>query len=171
MKYCPKCKKLYNNDTLTHCSECSRKLVSDPHYSSPVKLITANGFEFERIRAAIDSAEIPYSYQEAKNDAGIQILNSAPPENCDIFVPLNAYSDAVDVLIGIGALKDNPAELSSSDMEKLRSESKKAHEEELPEDKARLIRILSLIAFLIILVGVVFATDALMGFLRGLIGY
>ncbi len=170
MKYCSKCKKLYNNDTLTHCADCSRRLISDPHYSSPVRLVTANGFEFERIRAAIDSAEIPYSYQEAKNDTGIQILNSAPPENCDIFVPLNAYRDAVDILIGIGALNDVPVELSEQDINKLKDDTKKAKEEELPEDKARLIRILSIIAFLIVLAGVAFATDALTGWIKSLIG-
>ena len=63
--------------------------------------------ELERIRAALHDADIPYSYQEARRDTGIQILNSAPPENCDVFVPLSAYNDALEVLIGIGALKEN----------------------------------------------------------------
>ena len=163
MKYCSKCKKLYNNDTMTHCADCSRKLISDPHYSSPVRLVTANGFEFERIRAAIDSAEIPYSYQESKNDTGIQILNSAPPENCDIFVPISAYQKSVEILIGIGALDEPPEEFSEEDIERLRSEAKKAQEDEMPEGKARLIRLLTIIVFLLVLVGVTFLTDALTG--------
>ncbi len=164
MRYCTKCKKLINNDDKTACVFCGRKTITDPNHFSPVKLITANGFEFERIRAALDDADIPYSYNEAPMDAGIQILNSAPPENCDIYVPLSAYSDACDILAGIGALKE--ADMPDSTDEMLSNAKKEAQSEELTPSKARTIRMLSLIAFLLILAGVTFLTDFVIELIR-----
>ena len=168
MKYCGKCKEIYFSDNYIKCRYCGKKLISDPSSWSPVHIITANGFELERIRAAVESADIPYSYQESKNDAGIQILNSAPPENCDVFVPLSAYNDALEVLIGIGALKENDIPDIDDENKALLEDTKKNTEnEELSPQKARLIRILSAIAFLIILAGVVYLTDLFTGFIKG----
>ena len=157
MRYCTKCKKIIKAENETACPFCGRKTISDPSHFSPVKLITANGFEFERIRASLDDADIPYSYNEAPRDAGIQILNSAPPENCDIYVPLSAYSDACDTLAGIGAFKEEDMPDSSDEMLTNARESAKA--EDLDPSNAKKIRILSLIAFILILAGVTFLTD------------
>lgn len=157
MRYCTKCKKLYTGEETEKCYICGKKTISDPSHYSPVKAVTANGFELERIRAALDDAEIPYSYQEAPRDAGIQILNSAPPENCDVFVPLSAYEKAMEILIGIGAVKEE--QFSGKDFEKLKEAEKTAADEELSPEKARKIRILSGIAFLLLLAVVVWLVD------------
>lgn len=167
MKYCTKCKKLFMKDHKEVCPNCSRKLISDPNHFSPVHIVTANGFELERIRAALNSAEIPYSYQEELHDAGIQILNSAPPENCEVFVPISAYDDAVDTLVGIGAIKDDDIpDINEENKQQLKLSKKKSEEEELSPQKARLVRILSAIAFLIILTGVVYFTDFLIAVVK-----
>ena len=170
MKYCGKCKRLFADDSLANCKSCGRRLISDPSHYSPVYLITANGFEFERIRSAIGSAEIPYSYHESVHDAGIQILNSAAPENCDIFVPLSSYADARDILAGIGAWKEEDIlDFSEDDEEKLRKAKKTAEQEpELSPRKAAVIRIVSMIVFLGVLVGVAFLSDLLIGLIKGL---
>lgn len=165
MRYCTKCKKLYKGDETEKCFVCGKKTISDPSHYSPVNVVTANGFELERIRAALHDADIPYSYQEARRDTGIQILNSAPPENCDVFVPLSAYEKTMDVLIGIGAVKE---EISQADTEKLREAEKAAEDEELPPEKARRIRILSGIAFILLLVLVVWLVDIGFEFVKSL---
>lgn len=165
MRYCTKCKKLYKGDETEKCFVCGKKTISDPSHYSPVNVVTANGFELERIRAALHDADIPYSYQEARKDAGIQILNSAPPENCDVFVPLSAYEKTMDVLIGIGAVKED---ISQADTEKLREAEKAAEDEELPPEKARRIRILSGIAFILLLVLVVWLVDIGFEFVKSL---
>ena len=166
MRYCTKCKKLYKGEETEKCFVCGKKTISDPSHYSPVNVVTANGFELERIRAALHDADIPYSYQEARRDTGIQILNSAPPENCDVFVPLSAYEKTMDVLIGIGAVKEE--EISQADTEKLREAEKAAEDEELPPEKARRIRILSGIAFILLLVLVVWLVDIGFEFVKSL---
>lgn len=156
MRYCTRCKSLCK-DEKEKCPVCGKKTISDPSHFSPVKIITANGFELERIRSALEDANIPYSYNESANDTGLQILNSAPPENCDVFVPLSAYPETIDILAGIGALKDNDIPESSDEIfEKAKKEAK---EEELPPQKAELIRILSALAFLAVIAAVVWLTD------------
>lgn len=165
MRYCTKCKKLYKGDETEKCFVCGKKTISDPSHYSLVNVVTANGFELERIRAALHDADIPYSYQEARRDTGIQILNSAPPENCDVFVPLSAYEKTMDVLIGIGAVKED---ISQADTEKLREAEKAAEDEELPPEKARRIRILSGIAFILLLVLVVWLVDIGFEFVKSL---
>ena len=57
MKYCSKCKKIYFDFEGERCPSCNRKLIDEPNHFSPVYIITANGFELERIRAALESAE------------------------------------------------------------------------------------------------------------------
>ncbi len=167
MKYCSKCKKIYINMEEKNCPQCNRKLIEEPSHFSPIHLITANGFEFERIRAAIDSAEIPYSYRAAKKEPGLMILNSAPPENIDIFVPLSDYDDAVNILVGIGAMKeDELADMDEHSQEQFKKAKKEAAEEELSPGKARIIRLLSAIGFLLALVGVSLLAD----FIAGLFG-
>lgn len=172
MRYCTRCKKLYLTDKDTEkCIVCDKKTITKPNYASPVKIITANGFELERICAALDGEGLPYHYQQVRKDTGIQILNSAPPENCDLFVPLSAYEKAQDVLIGIGAIKeDEISEIDENSRNQLKAAQKKADEEELTPQKARLVRIFSAIAFLVIIAGVVFFADFLVEFIKKIFG-
>ena len=51
MRYCTKCKKLYKGDETEKCFVCGKKTISDPSHYYPVNVVTANGFELERIRA------------------------------------------------------------------------------------------------------------------------
>ncbi len=169
MKYCTRCKKLYFNSEDKQCPLCSRKLIENPNHFSPVYIITANGFELERIRAALESADIPYSYQNEKRETGIRILNSAPPENCEVFVPVSAYSDAMDILVGIGAVEDGKIpDIGKDDRESLDKSKKEASEaeEELPPGKARLVRILSFIVFLLILAATVYLADFIIALVK-----
>ncbi len=170
MKYCGKCKTLLADDTQTKCQKCGRKLIDDPSHYSPVYLITANGFEFERIRSAIDCADIPYSYHESVHDAGIQILNTAAPENCDIYVPFGSYYDAREILVGIGAWKEEDLlNFSEDDENRIMNAKKTADEEpELSPKKARIIRIVTMLVFLLVLVGVTFLADLIIAFFKGL---
>lgn len=160
MKYCSKCKKILTKN-LDQCPKCGRRLIDNPNEYSPVNLVTANGFELERIKSALTDAEIPFSVKEERYDTGLQILNSAPPENCLFSVPLSEYRKAVETLVGIGALNENSLEELPDENEEFSRENS----EELPENKARLIRILSFVAFLAILAGAVFLTDYLLSFL------
>lgn len=172
MKYCSKCKEIHTNKELQNCPKCGRKLIDNPGHYSPVNLITANGFELERIKSALTDSDIAFSVKEERYDTGLQILNTAPPENCSVFTPLSHYDKAVETLIGIGALATNPLEeLDKEDEEFLEKSREQEKKDELPEGKARLIRIFSFLAFLAVLVGFAFLVDWLLSFVTPLLGW
>ena len=172
MKYCSKCKKIHTTKELTQCPTCRRRLIENPNHDSPVNIITANGFELERIKSALTDSEIPFSVKEERYDTGLQILNSAPPENCSFFVPLSHYDKAVETLIGIGALSEEAVEeIDKADKEYLEKAREQEKKDELPEEKARLIRILSFLGFIAVLVGFSFLVDYLLSFITPLLGW
>lgn len=167
MKYCTKCKCITNDDKTEICPECRKKMITSPAPSSPVRIITAEGFEFERICASLDDQNIPYSYSREKNDAVIRV---AVPESAalnDIFVPLSYYEDAQELLSDIGAKDEKPpVRLTKAESDRLNKA--KNSEEELSPGKARAIRILSGIAFLLILAATVFVSDWIIALIKNL---
>lgn len=171
MKYCTKCK-LIADDGKTVCTKCGKKLISNPNHYSAVKVITANGFELERIRAAFTDSEISFSVQQTKNDTGLQILNSAPPENCDVFVPISDYNEAVSVLVGIGAIKDNNIpeidEQTKKDVDKARQE---AEDNEMSPRKRFWVKLLSFLGFLLIIAAVTYFSDYIGSLIKQLFGW
>lgn len=158
MKYCTKCKKIYNSDKAQKCSICSHKLINDPNQYSPINIVTANGFELERIKAALTDSKIPFSVQETENDTGIQILNAAPPENCAVSVPLSFYTDACELLTGIGAIQEAD-ELSEADDNRLKEERQKSESEYISSKHSLLSKILFLIMFAAMIAAAVFIAD------------
>lgn len=165
MKYCTRCKRIFTTGELTQCPKCSRKLLDDPNHYSPVDIVTANGFELERIKAALTDAGIPFTVQEIRKDAGIQILNSAPPENCKVFVPLDFYSKAAELLIGIGAISEAD-ELDEKDEQQLSEKRKKDMPEEMSPRKRFWVRVVSIILFIGLIAATVFLADLLIPFLN-----
>lgn len=165
MKYCTHCKRIFKNEDMQSCPKCSRKLISDPNQYSPVNIVTANGFELERIKAALTDSKIPFTVQEAEKDTGIQILNSAPPENCTIKVPLGYYTEANDLLIGIGAINE-AEELSEEDEARLKEERKK--DSLLPETPGKrfLSSLMFIIFFILMIAAVIFITDLITPFIN-----
>ncbi len=164
MRYCTKCKKIYTSDESESCTVCGRELISDPSHYSPVNIVTANGFELERIKAALTEAEIPFSVKECPDDTGLQILNSAPPENCTVSVPLGYYSQTVELLIGIGALKE-AEELSDEDAQLVAEERQKTEEEMSPR-KRFWVKLLSIILFIGLIAGVILLADIIGRFIN-----
>lgn len=158
MKYCTRCKRIYKSEELSSCPKCSRKLLDDPNHYSPVDIVTANGFELERIKAALTDADIPFTVQEIKKDTGIQILNSAPPENCKIFVPLDFYTKATELLIGIGAISE-AEELDEADEKQLSEKRKKDVPEEMSPRKRFWVKVISIILFIGLIAATVFLAD------------
>ena len=172
MKYCTRCKRIFFNAEKESCPLCQRKITENPNHYSPVYAVTANGFELERIRSVLDSEGISYSFNEARHDAGIQILNSAPPENCDIYIPLCEYEKAIELLKGAGAVSEEEApEPDESSKEQLQQASRKAADEHMDPKKARTVRIFSAIAFLLLLVGAVYLTDFIIALIKTALGF
>ncbi|MBQ9461506.1 MAG: hypothetical protein IJU51_06285 [Clostridia bacterium] len=160
MKYCSKCKKIYTKSNPEICPACGRELISDPGSFSPVDIVTAHGFELERVCSALKEAGIPFSTREVRRDMGIQILNAAPPENCIVTVPLEQYQQAVELLIGIGAMQQ-AEELSDDDRQQI-ADDKAKNDEETSPTKGTFNKVVLIIMF-IILVGITIAAADVIG--------
>ena len=171
MKYCTRCK-IIADDNKNVCIKCGKKLISNPNHYSAVNVITANGFELERIKSAFTDAEIPFSVQQTRNDTGLQILNSAPPENCNIFVPLSSYNDAISILVGIGAIKDDEIpEMDEQTQNDIKKAKKDAENEELSPRKRFWVKLLSFLGFILILIAVTFFADYIGSLIKQLFGW
>ena len=169
MKYCTRCKSITDNDKAEICTECRKKLISDPAPSSPVRIITAEGFEFQRICAALDDGKLPYSYSQEKNDALFRAAVPSAAAYNEIFVPLTYYPDAQSILEEIGAKDERPpVMLSEEDMQRLERAKAAENSDEMSPGKARAIRIVSGIGFLLILAAVAFATDWAIALIKAL---
>ncbi len=162
MKYCSKCKSIQYKNNPEKCPVCGRGLIENPSTDSQVGAVTANGFELERIRAALSDGDVPFSVHQIRKDTGLQILNSAPPENCTVYVPLSAYPKAQEILVGIGAVPLEEA--LSDDDEQAFHNTDTDTEEEMSPRKQRTVRILSALAFLALLAAIAYLTDFLMSF-------
>ena len=58
MKYCSKCKRLHNDEE-TVCKNCKAQLKTITDENTPVYLLTASGFELQRVKAALEDSTVP----------------------------------------------------------------------------------------------------------------
>ena len=90
MKLCTKCKHLHNDED-TVCSNCNAPLESITDENTPVYLLSAEGFEIERVKTALEDNSIPCdSVIKDKQLKKQELLNKNSAES-DILVPYAAY--------------------------------------------------------------------------------
>lgn len=163
MKYCKKCKRVYQ-DELEYCTSCrSRKpLLPLTDSSTPVYLTSADGFERERIQTALTDNGIPNDSVIVEEDIMPASVKGYSSSWRDILVPYSAYDKAYDICVGIGAVK-------LEGEEKIIDEDPPAEEfEDMPPAKRTTVKILSAILFIIVAALIIFGTDAITGFIKGL---
>lgn len=163
MKYCKKCKRVYQ-DEQEYCTSCrSRKpLLPLTDSSTPVYLTSADGFERERIQTALTDNGIPNDSVIVEEDIMPASVKGYSSSWCDILVPYSAYDKAYDICVGIGAVK-------LEGEEKIIDEDPPAEEfEDMPPAKRTTVKILSAILFIIVAALIIFGTDAITGFIKGL---
>ena len=161
MKYCKKCKRTYS-DNAGKCENCGKPLFELDDDNTPVYLLSASGFERERIMTALVSNGIPCDSRINKDDVpSAEIITGVDNAIEDILVPASAYEKAYEICVGIGAVK---LDGETTIVEEQRSEEF----EEMPPKKRTAVKILSAILFIIIVALVIFGTDAITGFIKGL---
>lgn len=163
MKYCKKCKRVYQ-DEQEYCTSCrSRKpLLPLTDSSTPVYLTSADGFERERIQTALTDNGIPNDSVIVEEDIMPASVKGYSSSWRDILVPYSAYDKAYDICVGIGAVK-------LEGEEKIIDEEPPAEEfEDMPPAKRTTVKILSAILFIIVAALIIFGTDAITGFIKGL---
>lgn len=170
MKLCTKCKHLHNDEDAV-CSNCNSPLESITDENTPVYLLSAEGFELERVKTALEDNSIPCdSVIRDKQLKKQEFINKNSAES-DILVPYAAYEKAYDICIGIGAVKEENTEILDEEVEKKDDEPTLDEKfEEMSGVKRTTVRVLSAIAFLALVALAVYGTDAVTAFIKGLFG-
>ena len=170
MKYCKKCSLLIKDD-LNSCTSCGKALESSISDKSPVVVVTASGFEKERICTVLTDNDIPYSVRVAPKK-GIPTEMNAVTGNSktahQIVVPYEFYNKAMEQLVGINAVQFSDEELQSltEALEREESSNKASNINDYFSVKNRIIRIASACAFFALVALVVFGVDAVIAIIK-----
>lgn len=171
MKYCKKCNLLIKDD-LNSCTKCGKALDNSvPSAKSPVVIVTASGFEKERICTVLTDNDIPYSVRVAPKK-GIPTEMNAVTGNSkaehQIAVPYEFYNKAMEQLVGINAIQLSDEDLQSltEALEKEESSNKSSNIDDYFSVKNRVIRIVSAFAFFVLVALVIFGVDAIMAIIK-----
>lgn len=175
MKYCSGCKKMHL-DEHTHCTDCRKKLKEISDINEPVLLCVVGGVDRSVINGALNDADIPFVEQQYGK---IGVVNEtvtgydAKLLNIAVLVPYSALPKAYEVIqsVGIDARFDEAIlEIAKADIEKYKLSLKNNEENTMSAAKRTTVKVLSAIAFIILVALVVFGTDYVMELIKNLFG-
>lgn len=175
MKYCSECKKLYLGDD-TLCTDCKKKLKEISDINEPVLLCVIGGVDRSVVNGALADAEIPFVEQQYGK---LGVVNEtvtgydAKLLNIAVHVPYSALPKAYEVIAGVGIearFSDEVLEKAKSDIEKYKNGLNEDKDETMSNAKRTTVKVLSAIAFLILVALVVFGTDYVMELIKNLFG-
>ncbi len=140
-------------------------------------LLTASGFELQRVKAALEDSTVPCDAtikkcMENKYSKSIKAYTGYDDLTYDVYVPYSAYEKAFDTCVGIGAIKLEGEEILDEDVEYTENDGETLDEqfEKMTGAKRTTVRIVSALLLLLIVAGVVFGTDAIMNFIKEFFG-
>lgn len=163
MKYCSKCKRLYNDEDLS-CNVCKKsKLVEITDSSTPVYLCSGDVMERDRVQAALSDSGIPSDYIRNMVTANSQVITGKDFDGFDILVPYELYEKAFDIAVGIGAVKLEGEELIQDEFDDGIEEF-----EAMSSSKRTTVRIVSAILLILLLAGVIYGVDFIVALIKNL---
>ena len=130
-------------------------------------LLSASGFELERVKTALSDNGIPNDSKPKKRNYSAKAVTGVDNSEQDIYVAESDYNKAYDLCVGIGAVKIEGEEeiIQPEDGE----DAQPAEEfEEMSSGKRTAVRIISAVLFVLIVAAVIFGTDAITGWIKGL---
>ena len=172
MKYCRFCKKLCFGETLPF-DGCKHRLREIEDINEPVQLCVAGGTERALITGMLKDADIPY-VEENVQPQGVanEIVTGYDVKlsNISIVVPFSSLPKASELLSAIETL-DNGIE---PHMDEIKAELKRLTDEKEEAKKMNpalrtTIKVITAILFLALVALAVFGTDALTGWIKGLL--
>ncbi|MBQ4179407.1 MAG: hypothetical protein II615_01460 [Ruminococcus sp.] len=126
-------------------------------------LVSASGFELERIRTALSDNGIPNDSKPQKRNFSAKAVTGTDISIQDIYVAESDYEKAYDLCVGIGAIKLEGEETI------LEEEAAAVEEfEDMPSGKRTAVRIVSAILFVLLAAMVIFGVDAITGWIKSL---
>lgn len=167
MKYCKKCKHLHN-DSEELCTACKKPLYEITDENTPVYIMSAGGFELQRIKTALEDSKIPCDSIPQKYATSAEAVTGYDSSYRDIMVPYAAYEKAYDVCVGIGAIKDGNEEIVDDTVDNSEYNAEMEEFEQMDSKKRMLVRIVSAIFLIMIFAFVIYGTDFITGFIKGL---
>ena len=175
MKYCSECKKLYNGNEAV-CTDCKKKLKEILDINEPVLLCVIGGVDRSVVSGALTDAEIPFVEQQYGK---LGVVNEtvtgydAKLLNIAVQVPYSALPKAFEVISSVGIearFSDEILEQAKSDIEKYKKSLKEDKDNNMSAAKRTTVKVLSMIAFIILVALVVFGTDYVMELIKNLFG-
>lgn len=194
MKYCAHCGTLFERGAV--CPDCGRELKKEMNQNDPVTVVRADGFERERIVAALRDNGVPCVERFDKKERSADAVTGKLAAKVKIQVPYAAMEQARDILVGIGAVKpdgemalENESMPSGADdnqekayhyshapkqgVQKKKKGKKKEPKpepewEEMSRTKRNVVRIVSAILLIIVFALVIFGTDYIAGIVKEL---
>lgn len=173
MKFCKSCLSLFSAGE-TMCPHCRKKLHEVTDLNEPVMLCVIGGTERVMLIGLLDDAQIPhlehnYRQQGVANEivTGFDVkLN-----NIAVTVPFQALPKAIE-LLGAIETADNPLaeklDEITAHIEHLKSAP--GQKKEMSRAKRTTVKVVSALLFLALVAAVVFGTDAITGWIKGLFG-
>lgn len=158
------------NDNEEKCTCCKKPLYEIVDDNTPVYLLSASGFELQRVMSALEDGGVPCDNFRNKNSVSADAITGFDTSDYYIAVPYSAYEKAYDICIGIGAIKDDEAEIIDEEVPYSDSDIKTVDEqfEEMSGKKRTTVRVVSALLLLMIIAGVVLGTDYLTRFLMNI---
>ncbi|MBQ1238398.1 MAG: hypothetical protein IIV05_00595 [Ruminococcus sp.] len=127
-------------------------------------LVSASGFELERIRTALSDNGIPNDSKPQKRNFSAKAVTGTDISIQDIYVAESDYEKAYDLCVGIGAIKLEGEETILGEEEAAAVEEF----EDMPSGKRTAVRIVSAILFVLLAAMVIFGVDAITGWIKSL---
>lgn len=127
-------------------------------------LVSASGFELERIRTALSDNGIPNDSKPQKRNFSAKAVTGTDISIQDIYVAESDYEKAYDLCVGIGAIKLEGEETFLGEEEAAAVEEF----EDMPSGKRTAVRIVSAILFVLLAAMVIFGVDAITGWIKSL---
>lgn len=174
MRYCRICKAVYHeNDEF--CPVCRKKLSEITDINEPVQLCVIGGTERSMLCGLLDDAGIPHlENNHLAQGVANEIVTGYDVKlnNMTVTVPFQALPQASELLSTIETVK-NPVEPMLDEInaciEKLKADPDGKDSKMSPALRTT-IKVVTAILFLILIAVVVFGTDALTGWIKGLFG-
>lgn len=153
MLYCEKCRRVWE-DTASRCSHCRSGKLRPAAGRDEVFLQSADMYTAQRLEERLAGQDI-FCRSENRNAALSFYDSQAMPTDKDIFVRYEDFSQAKGV--------------SAALSQELASEREQQEEEAGPPSAKRIVgEIVSVVAFLVLVMLAVFGADAAANFLKGL---
>ena len=128
-------------------------------------LMSASGFELERVRTALSDNGIPNDSKPKKRNFSAKAVTGVDISEQDIYVAESDYEKAYDLCVGIGAITPEGEEVTVQEDDELLPEEEQF--EEMPQGKRIAVRIISAVLFLLIAAAVIFGTDFITNWIKG----